>query len=179
MQKIMKQETKSRLLIFSVIILALLNISTIATIVIGNRNIKRDESIVIDPESSPINGRFLRQELSLSNDQMEIFREESRKLRQSANSFIGNMNHYKSELYKEIQSQNPDIAIIKAYSDSIGYKHARLKELTAHFYLNFRDKCTPEQRERLIKIFEPLFSDSQHMRGPGGGRRQNGRGLKY
>lgn len=170
----MKQETKYKALIFAVIVLALLNITTIATIVIGNRNIQRDDSIVIDPQSSPISGRYLRQELSLSSDQMDIIREESRKFRHNANEILDKMNFYKSELYNQIHSDTPDSSRIKAYSDSIGFKHARLKELTAGFYLNIRNRCNPEQREKLTAIFEPLFRDYQQMRGPGGGRGHEG-----
>ena len=172
----MKKETKYKLLTLSVIILALLNISTIATIIIGNRNLNQDDSIVIDPESSPINGRFLRQELSFSEEQMSFFRQESREFRQKANDVISNMNLYKTELYKEIHSTAPDYVKIKAYSDSIGFKHARLKEHTAEFYLEIRNQCDSTQRERLRTIFEPLFRDNQHMRGPGEGRGPGGRG---
>lgn len=172
----MKKETKYKLLILSVIILALLNISTIATIIIGNRNLDQDDSIVIDPESSPINGRFLRQELSFSEEQMEFFRQESREFRQKANDVISKMNLYKSELYKEIHSINPDPQKIRTYSDSIGFKHARLKEYTSEFYLEIRERCDSTQRERLRTIFEPLFRDNHQMRGPGEGRGAGGRG---
>ena len=172
----MKKETKYKLLILAVIILALLNISTIATIILGNRNLMQDDSIVIDPESSPINGRFLRQELSFSEEQMDFFRLESREFRHKANDVISKMNLYKTELYKEIHSINPDPMKIKTYSDSIGFKHAKLKVQTAEFYLKIRERCDSTQRDRLRTIFEPLFRDNQQMRGPGEGRGPAGRG---
>ena len=168
----MKTELRSRILIWSVIFLSLLNISTIGTIYFSNRanSSALEESIVIDPESSPLNGRYLRQELNFNHQQVEMFREESREFRQSANGVIEKMNRYKSLLFDEIHSENPDRLKTKEYSDSIGHAHSQLKELTVDLYLEIRKCCTPEQAEKLEKIFSPLFRDNPQIRGAGQGQ---------
>ena len=172
----MKTELKSRILIWSVILLALLNISTIATIVVSNRaNPSDSESIIIDPESSPLNGRYLREELNFDHQQVEIFRDESREFRQSANRVIEKLNRYKSLLFEEIHSESPDRLKTKEYSDSIGRAHSQLKEITVDFYLEIRKCCTGEQAANLEKIFAPLFRDNPQMRGAGQGHGQGRR----
>lgn len=167
----MKTEHKSRLLIWSVILLALLNISTIGTIYLSNRANSSDpeESIVIDPESSPLNGRYLRQELNFDHEQVAVFRDESREFRQSANGVIEKMNRYKSLLFEEIRRETPERLKTKEYSDSIGRAHSQLKEITVDFYLEIRKCCTGDQAAKLEKIFAPLFRDNPQMRGAGQG----------
>jgi len=166
----MKTELKSRILIWSVILLALLNISTIVTIIVSNRaNPTDSESIVIDPESSPLNGRYLKQELDFDHEQIAIFRDKSREFRQSANGVIEKMNKSKFLLYEEIRSEIPDRLKTKEYSDSIGRAHSQLKELTVDLYLEIRKCCTGEQAANLEKIFAPLFRDNPQMRGAGQG----------
>ncbi|HBG25178.1 MAG: hypothetical protein CVU10_09760 [Bacteroidetes bacterium HGW-Bacteroidetes-5] len=166
----MKTELRSRILVWSVILLALLNISTIAAILVNNRaNSSAEESIIIDPESSPLNGRYLREELNFNHDQIEIFRQESREFRQSANRVIEKLNRYKSLLFEEIHRENPDRLKTKEYSDSIGHAHSQLKEMTVDFYLKIRKCCTDDQTVKLEKIFAPLFRDNPQMRGAGQG----------
>ena len=157
-------------MVWSVILLALLNISTIAAILVNNRaNSSAEESIIIDPESSPLNGRYLREELNFNHDQVEIFRQESREFRQSANRVIEKLNRYKSLLFEEIHRENPDRLKTKEYSDSIGHAHSQLKEMTVDFYLKIRKCCTDDQTVKLEKIFAPLFRDNPQMRGAGQG----------
>jgi uncharacterized protein (DUF2344 family) len=172
----MKTELKSRILIWSVILLSLLNISTIATIYFKNRVFSStEESIIIDPESSPLNGRYLREKLNFDREQVAIFREESRKFRQSANVVIEKLNKNKLLLFQEIHSENPDRIKTKKYSDSIGIAHSQLKELTVDFYLGIRKNCNDQQAKKLEAIFMPLFRDNPQTKGTGHGYGQGRR----
>ncbi|MDD2584798.1 MAG: hypothetical protein WCR61_05830 [Bacteroidales bacterium] len=168
----MKQETKYKILSWAVVFLALLNISTIATIIISNNNsvTEEEDSIIIDPESSPLSGRYLRSQLNFNQSQLDFYREESRQFRHKANEIIGNLNLYKTKLSQEIHKTTPDREKTKIYSDSIGISHANLKKITTEFYLQLREKCTPEQAEQLEIVFAPLFNESRNMRGAGNGR---------
>jgi len=166
----MKTEIKYKILYWAVIFLALLNISTIATILINNRNpVNEEESIIIDPESSPLSGKYLKSELNFDQSQLEFYRNESREFRHSANGAINSLNSYKSKLSQEIHKETPNRDKTKLYSDSIGIAHAHLKEITTDFYLKLRHNCTPEQATKLEKIFEPLFKDNPTMQGAGNG----------
>jgi len=167
----MKTEIKYKILYWAVIFLALLNISTIATIFINSRNSASEEedSIIIDPESSPLSGRYVKSELNFDQSQLEFYRNESREFRHNANEAINSLNLYKSKLSQEIHKVSPNRGITKLYSDSIGIAHANLKEITTDFYLKLRQNCTPDQATKLEKIFEPLFKDNPTMHGAGTG----------
>lgn len=168
----MKTEIKYKVLYWAVIFLALLNISTIATIFINNRNseFQEEDSIIIDPESSPLSGRYVKSELNFNQSQLEFYRIESREFRHKANEVINDLNLYKYKLSQEIEEQSPNREKTRLYSDSIGIAHANLKEITTDFYLKLRKNCTPEQSAKLEVIFKPLFKDNPYMRGAGTGQ---------
>ncbi len=173
----MKTETKSKLLVWAVVFLALLNISTISTIFIDKQKAAdNQESFTIDPESSPLSGRYLRRELNFDQSQMETYRIQSRYFRNRANGIISNLNHYKAQLNNELNSVSPDSSIIADYSDSIGISHAQLKKVTAQFYLGLKGISDQEQTEKLEMIFAPLFRDNPNIQGPGRG---TGRGRHH
>ncbi len=170
----MKTLNRNKILTWIIVIMAILNFSIIGTILARHIYYKREQSsIIIDPQASPFDGRYMRSELSLNKDQLEVFRRENRDFRHTANEIIHDMNLYKANLHKEINSDNPNFIQIKNYSDSIGFKHARLKEETALFYLRLKERCTPEQRAKLGKMFEPLFRDN-----PNTGRHGDKRGFR-
>lgn len=175
----MRNDNKTKFLTWAVILLALLNLTTILTIYFGNESKNIDEdSIIIDPEASPLSGRYLRSRLNFDASQMEVYRNQSRKFRTSANIVIHNLNQYKQLLSKELNEEVPDMQQINNYSDSIGIAHAQLKKVTSQFYLDLRQICNQQQCEGLREIFSPLFMDNPHMqgqgRGAGRGRRSNG-----
>lgn len=173
----MKTEIKYKILYWAVILLALLNISTIATLFINRNNsvTNQEETIIIDPERSPLSGMYLKSELNFDQSQLEIYRNLSREFRHSANQTIGILNSYKSKLSQEISQESPNREKTRLYSDSIGIQHANLKEITTDFYLKLRNNCTPQQALKLQKIFEPLFRDNPSMRGSGTGKKERNR----
>lgn len=167
----MKREIKFKILYWAVIFLALLNISTIVTFFISSKNsIPEEDSIIIDPESSPLSGSYVRSELNFDQAQLDFYRVQSREFRHKANGTINSLNLYKNKLSQEIDKESPNREKTKIYSDSIGIAHANLKEITTDFYINLRQICTPEQATKLAKIFRPLFSDNPKMQGAGAGK---------
>jgi Spy/CpxP family protein refolding chaperone len=166
----MTKDQKYKVLYWAVILLALLNVSTIATILLNRDNTPPEDTIIIDPESSPLSGRYLRSELDFSNAQMDFYREESRDFRHKANDIIHRLNLYKQKLYEEIHNPTPSRSNTRLYSDSIGIAHSQLKQVTTDFYLRLKENCTPEQQQKLHEIFAPIFRDNPTMRGSGSGR---------
>ncbi len=167
----MERDTKYKILYWAVIFLALLNISTIATIFINSKqNALEEDSIIIDPESSPLSGRYIKSELGLDQSQLEFYRNESRQFRHYANEEINNLNFYKNKLSQEMHKETPNRNLTRIYSDSIGIAHANLKEITTDFYLKLRQNCTPSQAQKLEKIFDPLFKENLNMHGNGKNR---------
>ncbi|MEN6619357.1 MAG: hypothetical protein ABFC28_07675 [Rikenellaceae bacterium] len=173
----MKTDKINKTLFWTVILLAILNITTLATIFYDNyKKTVPEESIVIDTNSSPLNGRMFREKLNFDDNQMSKFREHSREFRSRANEIIVNMNILKVSLFNELQKTHPDRVRTKEISDSIGMAHSNLKEATVDFYLNLKECCNQNQKESLKTMFSPLFEerDHQNMEGKGGSGRRHG-----
>jgi len=142
-------------------LLAILNITTIATIVVHNNNENKttdtEASIIVEPETRPINGRYFRQELGFDDYQMEVFRQSHRTFHQQANHIIASIYLQKELMFKELQAENPDTAKLNMISKEIGLLHTQLKEKTVQFYLSLAKVCKVEQKEKMKEIFTPLF----------------------
>jgi Spy/CpxP family protein refolding chaperone len=168
---------KQTTLIWTVVILVILNVSTVATILYHNYQEKiEQQDIVLDTEGqNPLNGRYFRQTLGFTESQMEVFREVNHEFRPNANSIIIKIDSLKNEMFAEIKKPVSDTGKLDALAIETGNLHSELKRVTNKFYLKIKAVCTPEQLEKLQEAFKPLFSN-QPCKGNGVGRQGRGRG---
>ncbi len=155
-----------------VAILSLFAITVIATAVykkVAIKNISED-TIIIDIESTPLNGRVLRHQLGFDSNQMEQYREITREFRHKANDIVHSINNAKIELFNELNSEDSRRKEIERWSNAIGEGHTRLKIESSEYYLKLKEICTPEQRKELSKMFKPLFKQERRQRDNAGRR---------
>jgi len=167
---------KKSILIWLVVILVFLNVSTIATILYHNYQEKIEkQNIVLDTQGqNPLNGRYFRQTLEFSDSQMEVFREVNREFRPNANRIILKIDSLKKEMFVEIKKTVSDTIKLNALALETGNLHAELKRETNRFYLKIKTVCTPSQLEKLQDAFSPLFRN-ESCTGNGQGRQGRGR----
>ena len=155
------KNNKIKILWWIIALLAILNITTIATIVVHNYNENKktdtEASIIVEPGTQPINGRYFRHELGFDDNQMEVFRQSHRAFHQQANHIIASIHLQKELMFKELQTENPDTAKLNMISKEIGLLHTQLKEETVKFYMSLAKVCSIEQKEKMKEIFTPLF----------------------
>ncbi len=167
----------NKLLFWAVIILAILNITTISTIIYGNLNkSKAEEAIIIDSRNTPLNGRNIKENLRFDDEQMALYRETNQEFRNKANEILFHMEALKGKLFNELQKPDPDRKRTREISDSIGMAHADLKEATVDFYVKLKECCNGEQNESLRNMFSPLFEERGHQNMGGRSGRGNRRG---
>lgn len=167
----MKTESKIHLLVWIVVFLAILNISTLATILFRqNRSEKRIEIMSSDSLRSArdnFSGRFFRDKLNLDAEQMEKFREINFAFREKAREITLELASIRRDMHIELTSLQSDTSKLNLLSDSVGILHRELKRLSFRYYLDIKEICTPEQRDKLEIIFREAFIDEMPMRGPG------------
>jgi len=184
----MKEVSRYRWIIGAVIFLAIMNISTIATILYN-----RSQSLAIEEsENSPdltesentsidYSGRYFRDRLNLSRDQMDLFVQFNPIFRQQARTINTNLGRIRHQMLSEMAADESDIKFLDMLSDSIGILHSDLKKLTNQYYLDIKNICNEDQQKRLEEMFSEMFSSTVHndvykIRGPNGrryGRRFN------
>lgn len=184
----MKTESKFKWLVWIVVILAIMNISTLGTIMY-NRYISSNNSEVVsvtrmrmknDPEN--FSGRYFRDKLGLDKEQMEKFREINTEFRQKAHEVTQELFRIREEMLNQLSLPDTDTVKLSLLSDSIGMMHADLKKLSFRYYLDVKNICRPDQQEELQFIFRDAFIQDMPMRrggpgfGPGPHRKQRGVG---
>lgn len=151
---------KIKILSWTVALLLCLNIATIATIVYHTHYSEDTELLLIEADTTPLNGHYFKQQMGFSNEQMQIFRVANRSFHQKANQIVSAIEEQKRLLFKELTTEKPDREQINKISARIGKEHQELKEITATFYLTLKEACSPEQKVKLENIFRPLFKNN-------------------
>ncbi len=184
--EIMKKETRRyRALVWAVILLLILNLSTIATILMQRRDRSASSfsPVLLSQNISQGNrigaGRFLSDRLGLSPDQVEKGLAINAPFRASAAEITDTLLKIRNVLFEEMRKANPDTALIRHYSKEIGAQHAALKWLTAQYYLDLKKMVKPSQWQNLDQWFGPVFfRESGTGTGPGQGRQRGGLGRR-
>ncbi len=166
----MRAENKIRILTWAIVAIALLSVSTIATIIYHIRNGSSTEEYVSNEANSlQMSGREFRDALNLSPQQMDEFRSINLLFRQSAREINILLDKTRDIMFTELKNENPDMEVCKQLSAEIGRLHKELKLITCEFYMDVRDLCDPGQEKKLEEIFAPVFG-SLHGFGYGGGQ---------
>jgi len=182
----MNAERKNLFMIWTIIALAVLNLTTIVTIFYyRNRNgqgtVNQEAgSIQSENASMRFSGRYFRDQLNLNAEQMDRFREFNPAFRQHVRDINFELSNIRRKMLNEMSSSVCDSDRLNLLSDSVGHLHADLKKLTYRYYLDFKEICNREQKEKLDKLFGEMFATDGHtgQYGPGGPDRR-GRGRRF
>jgi len=176
----MKTENRNRWMVWAIVVLAILNITTLVTFIYHkNQAIEREIAAIPDPvksetESMLYSGRYFREELNLSKEQMVRFSQFNPEFRQDARAINIKLAEKRHEMLVEMAEKNSDRNKLNLLSDSIGYLHAELKKITFMYYLNFKSICSQEQQKKLEQLFGEVFNSDTQILQNGAGR-QGGR----
>lgn len=177
----MRTENSGRWMIWAIVALAVMNIATIAT-VIHNRNHTRQVAYYSpsaageDEASLRFSGRYFRDRLDLNRDQMTRFRDFNFSFRQNARDINVKLGNIRREMLAEMSSENTDTVRLSVLSDSVGLLHAQLKKETYTYYMNFKNMCNREQKEKLDQMFGEMFVIDVPSGNMQGGQYRRGRG---
>jgi len=171
----MKTVNTNYWMVLAIIVLAVMNLTTFIT-VLYNKNRTENNEIVSAREQATtetaslrFSGRYFRDELNLSTEQMNSFSDFNPEFRQNVFTINRSLDKKRREMLDEMAKRNCDTTILNNISDSIGYLHASLKKQTYQYYLSFKRICNDEQLIKLEQLFGEMFTSDVQMR-------QNGRG---
>ena len=165
----MTKKYNKSILIWIIVILAVTNISTIGTIVyrvyFQQKTVQNNNSVQIDIPDSHL-GRFLRDELNLNHEQHQQFRTFRQKFHQQANILTIEMQVKRNEVMVELGKENSDTVYLQSLARELGNFHTKLKQLTFEYYLEMKNVCTPEQKEKLFHIFLATINQKADIKMP-------------
>ena len=176
----MNDTNKYRILIWIIVILIATNLSTIGSFYyhriteLQAATSKQEEQTTFPGEQRT---RFFRDELNLSNEQIDQFREINRSFNRTARNIETNLAQLRENLINELGTQNPDSIRLNLLAIEVGNNHRELKQVTTTFYLNMKKICTVEQQAKLHEIFQSMLNKDNlvNLPRPGnqGGRWRN------
>ena len=157
------------ILIWIIAILAVINISTIGTIIY---HIYFQRTVIQDINPAEIDipdnhlGRFFKDELNLNYDQHQQFRNFRHKFHNKANIVTCKMQAKRKKMILELRKENSDTIYLHAIAKDIGNLHTELKYLTFEYYLEMKNVCSEEQKEKLSQIFNAMSSQGVGIKMP-------------
>ena len=168
--------TKKRLIIWTVIILVVLNISTLATFLY-----ERKLNCAPPPvQSASENQRFreinwfMREDLGLNPSQTNKIYRLRRENYLDSKKILVSLDEKRKEMLTELQKENPDQQKLDQIAVEIGNLHRDLKKVTIQYFLNIKKICSPEQQVKLNKLFRDMEYYHEHRnRNRHGNMRQN------
>lgn len=119
--------------------------------------------------------RFFRDQLNLSSDQLEVFRELNREFNRSARKESNELEDLRIEMVKEMGKASPSTERLDSIAREVGGHHSELKEITMDYYLKMKAVCNTEQQEKLKEIFLSVSKSNEEVSLPERGRRRRGR----
>jgi hypothetical protein len=169
----MKAENKHKLMVWGLVILAVMNVSTLGTILFHTLQTKQQEKNrllrqpLIEVNTENFSGRFFRDKLNLDNEQMMRFREFNHEFRPLAFELTQNLSKLRGEMLNEMEQPKPDTALLNKLAKEIGNTHAELKIISYQYYLNIKSLCNPDQQIILKELFGKLFQSDAKISFPG------------
>ncbi|MEI7828628.1 MAG: periplasmic heavy metal sensor [Prolixibacteraceae bacterium] len=178
----MKAENRNSILVWAIVVLAVMNISTILTVMY--HKFQSDKAVVVtsvdtkqaEADSEKFSGRYFRDQLNLNSDQMEKFKAINPAFRPKARNITLELANQRKEMLAEMAAIQSDTSRLNVLSDSIGRLHSDLKKISYRYYLGIKSICDPEQQRKLEQIFSEMFSNDSPMGSSGKGGQKGWQG---
>lgn len=175
----MASKNTYRILIWIIVILVATNLSMGISFWYHNQQEKEVVTNVNEQVTMPSEQRtrFFRDQLGLSPEQVDVFRELNREFNPSAHRISDRMEALRIEMVEEMGKREPSKEVLDSIAEEIGNNHSALKQLTIQYYLGMKKVCTDQQQEKLKEIFLEVSKSKEDLSLPqrGSGRGNGGR----
>lgn len=160
-----KYFNKTRILIWIIIALVILNISTLASIFWHKYQFKHhwDNQKEMNMNEGSRMGKHLFEKLHLTDLQKEKFHQTHLQFKEMDKVVIDKMFSYRQKMLNELKKPETDTLILNQYSREIGDLHVQLKMNTIKLYTELKSICTPEQQDSLAIIFTDILQSESGL----------------
>ena len=116
-------------------------------------------------------GNFLQRELNLNDEQAVKVKNLHDTYIKNARAHYKEMRSMKKEMIEVLSSVTPDTIKAHNIATEIGRKEVAKEQLLINHYLSLQAECTPEQRQKLKRVFQDRMSRKKR-KGKGGERKK-------
>jgi Spy/CpxP family protein refolding chaperone len=178
----MREEKNRSLLIWVIVALALLNVSTLGTILFQRYNYNRSlRSETLRPAPANQNygnlsGSYFGGSLNLTPEQQREFQKFDPLFRAEVREINFSLSELRNEMLVEMTKTEVDTEKLDELSEMIGSLHSDLKKLTYNYYLDLRSICDPQQQQVLEALFAETLMFDRNPGNQGARNRMRNRG---
>jgi Spy/CpxP family protein refolding chaperone len=149
--------TKNRFTFWTIVILVILNISTISMLWFNqNRRIGASPQIR-EPRQDQRTLQFLQKELNLTDEQIQQYDQLRQTHAEQTRLLVNDVRDSKREMMNEIFNDEPDIARAMQIADLIGKKQTELERITFKHFSDLKELCGKEQLDKLHELMDEFF----------------------
>lgn len=154
----MNKTTQYKVLVAAVILLAALNIATLATLWLRSHSAKKEQTKerVYKPQTTmrePFTGGIFKN-LELTEEQQMLFKTEGRNYHTRTQEHRSELQEIYKLIMNEIGAENPDTTLLNQYIEDIARLHVSQQQATINHFRTIRTICTPEQ----YQLFHAQFA---------------------
>ncbi|MBM3405110.1 MAG: periplasmic heavy metal sensor [Bacteroidetes bacterium] len=173
----METSNKRKLLIWSIIILVIINVTALATIAWFRffRPVIPPADVAVIQQDNPHPRqlyRFLREELGLTASQLEDLKRGDEENFIQTRLILDALQEKRMAIVEELTAEKPDTAGLNRFAAEIGSLHRSLKITTNNHFLNIKRMCNAQQQEKLNRFIRDMAPC------PGGGQHRHRHGQK-
>lgn len=150
---------KRKIWFWILIILVIINTVALITIILqrDNPQVPVPSAPAEEMEFRGIN-HFLRHELDLTDTQFTEFRRLRRESMQNSANIMRELHRKRNMMLDELVKSNPSQHTLNKLAEDIGQLHKALKLETFNHFMELKELCTAEQRQRLNQFFMEIKS---------------------
>ncbi len=148
--------TQKRVALWTIILLIVLNLSTLAIIWTGHKR----QSGPPPQKNIPPSKRtleLLQQELGFSDEQIQKYDQLRREHAQQTQHLIHDLRRLKMQMMNEILTDHPDSITVAETAALIGNKQAEIEKLTFEHFLDLKKLCGENQVKKLQVLVDAFF----------------------
>ncbi|MBA4313519.1 MAG: hypothetical protein C0417_12920 [Chlorobiaceae bacterium] len=159
--------TKNRFTFWTIVILVILNISTISMLWFNQNSRIGDSPQLREPKQDQRTLQFLQKELNLTDEQIHQYDQLRQAHGERTRPLVNDIRYSKKEMMDEIFNDEPDTIKAMQISDLIGKKQTELERITFKHFLDLKELCGKEQLGKLQGLMDEFFRRNPQQRQEG------------
>lgn len=145
---------KNNKLFWAVILLLVLNVTTIATIIWQNRSVSGPTNCLrVASEGCKLTGKNIDRQLDFNAEQMEVFKQANQLFAPRSCMILCRLDSLKNEMFTELHKDPSDSLRLDSLAVLIGDQHAALKERPFSSISRYRRSAHPNKRKNCKRSF--------------------------
>lgn len=154
-------EKRYKLLVWLVIVLIVLNVSTLGTLLYQHifepTNLKKACSVKLCKDTDNKSNKCFRSSLKLDEKQCASFDVFNKPFREKIRVFTGQLAEKRATMLELLANDKTDTVALNQISTEIGLIHRDIKINTYKYYLDIKQICNAEQQQILKTLFGVIF----------------------